>query len=542
MAIDEKVNITATADTNQALTALQAIDSSLQKIAAQGAQTQAKVDTLFDKGVAGAQAFLGAVGIATTGLGLARAAFAQFNHEWDNALARQKAAADMQIGFADAQRRMANVLSRDTSLSQATQRVVGIASSTGTAPAQVALSMEQALSGKGPNLSDQSAFAAVETAAKYRPGSSAQEIGSIAQAILSMQKGDSSVTAPEGMAFIRSALRAARNTDIQSFATYNLPAIVQAKAFGDGSDTYQDLGAMAIGIGQRADDPTGRRTATNFINFLKQIKINTAPHLGANASVKSQFDFLFNTEEGNRIRSKMLGPMAGGKSLDDLGDEGQMQLAEALVGSEAKMGLKSEAKTFIPLTELLQGGNNITTQLIAGARRDVFDVHDPRALAQFAASEAEINRSPFQQAAITNRALAGGESALGLSNPRAYDREALKRVMQAAGVSDAKQKVILAGTDWNVLSGKGQADTLQAEIAAVQSSFEVPARRDPYGTDSRWYMRRQGPEYNLTDEQKRTNELLQTVIDKLSNQKIQLDLGDGPTERGQVQAAQRAGQ
>lgn len=539
MAIDEKVNITATADTNQALTALQQIDASLQKIAAQGAATQAKVDSIFDRGVAGGQAFLGVLGVATTGLGLASAAFAQFNREWDNAIARQKAAADMQIGFADAQRRMANTFGGGTSIAAGTQQALGIATRTGTQPAQIALAMEQALSGKGPNLSDQAAFSAVETAAKYRPGSNAQEIGSIAQAILSMQKGDSSVSAPESMAFIRTALRAARNTDISSFSTYALPAIVQAKAFGDGSDSYQDLASMLIGVGQRADDPTSRRTATNFINFLKQIKLNTAQHLGPNASVKSQFDFLFNTEQGNKIRSKMLGPMAGGGSLDGLGDDGQMQLAESLVGAEAKMGLKSEAKTFIPLTELLQGGDNITTRLISGARRDVKDVHDPAALAEFAAAESNLNRSPYQQSAITERAFAGTESAINLDNYKAVDRERIKTFMRSAGMSDVMQRIVATGLDARVAMAKDRGEVIDAEITAVES-----AKLHPSGTFIGTPMGGGGSiiSKELTEEQKHTNELLQVLIDKLTNQKIQLDLGDGPTERGQIQAAQRAGQ
>lgn len=532
MSTTENVDIRATADTNAALSALQSINANLERLVTTGQKTQQSMDGMFEKGVLGATTMIASVAGVTTAMqamSLAtRAAIATYD-DWQQ---RQKKAADTQVTFADAQRRFGNVLGAGTTLDAATRRVQSIAQRTGTKAETVGLALEQALSAKGPALDDESAFAAVSEAAEYRPGSSVQEIGSISQALLSMKKADPRLNTRQSMAYIRSALRAARNTDIESFATYNLPAIAQAKGFGDGSDSFAELGSFFIGIGQTADDPSGRRTATGGINFLKQIKLATSDALGNNASVKSQFDYLFNTEAGTDIRKNLLGPLFGSDEGIEQGSDFASDLARKLIGRD--VDLKSEAKLFIPLVQFLRGGKNTTWDNIRAAQRDVRNEFDPRAVADFNAAERAIRQHPLQRAAQTRRALANARQGLELDNdnPVAGLKQDYLDTLQAAGVRWDVRATEGWDLDWNSGDDRSTLETMRSQTL---------------GRTNRWRSS-QGAEFtpNAPGIESQFELLIQKIDEQLElmrkPQEVKLDIGGGPADRGQMGAAERAGQ
>lgn len=540
MAIDEKVNITATADTNQALTALQQIDASLQKIAAQGAQTQAKVDTIFDKGAAGAMAMAGAVGIATTAAGALSMIVSQLGREWDNVNQKQKAATDAQLSYADASRRMANQL-HDFSFDQANARVMQISKATGVPAPRMALAMEGILGSMGAGQSDELAFRAGEAAAKFRPGalSSADEAGAYGQGIVEIRKNFKDYTTEQAAAAMSHMMRLDRSETAFAFTRNVLPGILARKT--SDSDTLESLATLPIVLGQISGDRTGKTARSASVGMDKQLDEAVIAKTGQRMNKADRDRYLLTTPGGEEIRRNLLGPYFSGgydgETADELSPQFQA-LAERLTGS--KVRFHGEAKQYAGMIQLLDNDpNNNAKRVWAATQRDMGQLGSPQLIADFNARESAINRSPYQQAAISTRAIQGVTEQAALGNQTAgVNREELQKLLQQAGVSGIAQTAILARYDKQRYQGSSQADAIEAEINAVQSGI---ARFGP-NTFAGGMPGDRVTGAAISDDQKRTNALLEEVIRTLRSQKIQVDLGDGPTERGQVQAAQRAGQ
>lgn len=532
MGLSDDVKITATADTNQALTAIQGIDASLQRLSTATEKTNRTTEGMFTQATAGAKAFAAELGIVATAAGVVQMASAAALRTMEEIRARQKAAAMEQVGFAGAHRQFAQVLSGQ-SLQSGTERVLGIAAQTGVQPVAATLAAEGALGALG-GLTNAHAFAAVEEAAKYRPGpsTSAGELGSIAQAIMSLQKQDRSISAPGGMAFIKSTLAASRVNDLEAFGTNLLPMITNARSFGSDKDSLRYLASMAVGIGDAADDPTGRKTGTGFTGFLKQIKAATASDLGPTASVEEQMKFLHGTEKGTSIRKKLLGPMfgAGADTMGKLGGSELEQLADRLAGVDSKILLHGENRTWMPLIQLLQNGDNRTKAAMASAFGTVTDVHDPGAVAAMRASESALSGSHYQQAATTQRALKGFSSSVKLGSDQSiiglgeYDD-----ALRDAGVSWP----VRVGMDWDMqANGGNNPETLEF----MQRQLQRTKRGETYlfgGT----------PSDAVAGKLDLLIEKIQVQIDLMRQpQKVQVDIGDGATSPSQPLAPNRAGQ
>ena len=110
MLSNEQVKITATGDTNQAQAALNQLVSAMDRIAASGDKTQAKLDKAFDGGTASAFKF-GQVllGVQSTVAGVSKVV-AQLNAEMENFHQRNAARGQAQTSVGDAYREFAGTI------------------------------------------------------------------------------------------------------------------------------------------------------------------------------------------------------------------------------------------------------------------------------------------------------------------------------------------------------------------------------------------------------------------------------------------------
>lgn len=542
--ISEEVKIKASSEMNPALAALQQLNSNLERVL-DTAKRVGQQDT-FGKGLAQAGAFAGAILGVNSLLAVASTTMARFRAEYDNFLQRGEKAANAQVTFADAQRRFANILG-DSSLQNASQRAIGIAGKTGIPPAQIGLAFVGALSGKGLTQKDEDAFSAVEEAAKFMPGprSTAEDIGPLAQGIVTMRKRMPGLTSEQAMGFLRGAERASRSVEPTAFVTNVLPQIMQQ--YGGESDSLRRITAVATGIGQAAEDPTGRRTGTNFQNVLKQLRVNAKTFGGVptGAPFVELEKFLFESDKGEKIRRKLLGPLYGTGELKD-DDDIVSQMREAFTGT--KVPLVGEAKTFMAFRDYLSGGSNYTRSAIEAAYGELSEPKSQAGIDALRAGRAEIEASPFQTAANAERSFAGTLDQLWLSNTvtgtQGSIRKKIPETLQASGASALVTDIFTKIFDAESAGAGTPSDVLRAGQRALGRGMA----RD-YETISGG-MGGQGVTVSraLTTGEQEVNSLLQKLSDQLGEQinlmkkntPVQINLQDGGAPP--VSAARGAGQ
>ena len=419
MAVQEKVDIVMSADTYAGKKLLEDMAAAFTKLEASGSKAGEKINQGFLTATFGAQRLLTLTRDASF---VASSAMQLLTKNMDDFIARADRAARAQTGFADAHRKMANALGAGDA-ERVTNQLLSINRQTGVKMQTLGLAAEASLSARGPNLGADTAISVVREAAKYARGENTteEELRALSMGAMTLIKDDPTLDPERAMAWAATAMGPARAASRESFATYTLPNLTQARAFGQGKDSIKWLASRQFAFGQSADDPQDRRNSTNFITTLKQMAVEAAKSGGlpANSSMGDVESFLFNTPEGLKIRQEWFGPLLGADAnkLGALTPENEA-LAKRLMGSD--VNFKGEARLFPTMLQYFQGpeSNNKTWQLIRGMEREIPDTHDPNLVTEYRRRQATINQSPFQSTAVLDQELGAISSRPLLGNTR----------------------------------------------------------------------------------------------------------------------------
>lgn len=279
---------------------------------------------------------------ATTllGVGTAVGALITFTqvlrNEIDQILRRQNLSGTSQVRFGDAFRRAVFALGNDPHYSPAQLRADLLADRSGVDPALLALESEAALSARG-QLRPERAQQTVAVAARLRPDLDTESRRSLVSGALALQKGFN-VSPNEAVAGVIQSLSAARTEQLDVFSKNMISAIAQSTAFGGDQDSFRELASLFIGVGQRSEDPTGRRTATNTIKFIEQIVSLSKQRgiVGPDANVTNTLRTLLSGAPGSeaeKLRQELVGVFD--KQLGEIPREFE-ELKKAILLGEAR--------------------------------------------------------------------------------------------------------------------------------------------------------------------------------------------------------------
>ncbi len=534
MGIQDNVEIKMSADAGAAQTALDRIADGLDKIASKGAKAGGSVDGMFGNIMGGVDSLTGKL----TGLLSAGALLSKIQQEfvanYERVIAMEKRSTDSQIEWATAERMIGRSLDPDEmKLSVASQRIRDFAAGHGGGAAGMGLAVVGALSGKG-DLSADTAISAVEYAKTVRPDMDSSGLNVMAQGILSIQKSIPGTSTKQAGAVFQNTFLAARAVNMEALAENIIPAIAQGRAVMGDTDKFEDIASLVLGTGQRADDPTGRKTGTNTIKFLEQLKIHA---MGAGMSQDANFvdmkKFLSGTDKGMAVVKDLLGPFAKG------GDASP----EFLEDMKDKMGLHAEAKFLVGDVEFLQsllGVKTRTGDLIDNARKQVGGINDA-GVAAAQRRQDQIDDSPFsavvklkegEAGSLENFALNGGNATAIAGKVRDIIEKAqtntnLGGILDWTGLGAAEKWMQRGRFDADI---DGVSDPGTIVEAGRQRLQATQRSMDRTGTNSK-------AQYEMLQNQ---IELLQDIRDKLSNQKMTIT-GGGETVPARVEAS-KAGQ
>ena len=291
--------------------------------------------------------------LAFIGIGSAMQALSTFarllRKELEAVRVLQSKSGEQQITVANAQRRAAFALGTkgvDSDIDITELGDMLKASRSGVRLESLYLESEAALSSRGSLLSSQ-ASQTVVAAAELRPDLDMESRLSLVTASLALQKAFGA-SVEGSMAQVQQALLAARTEDIGAFARNLVPSIAQSRSLGADKDSFRFLSSLFIGVGQRAEDPSGRRTATNVVNAITQVQ-TLAKQRGVvdiGASVEETISTLRAGESGSdaeKLRQELVGVFE--QSIGDIPRE---------FDELGKVLLRSEAKTQTALLEIFQ--------------------------------------------------------------------------------------------------------------------------------------------------------------------------------------------
>lgn len=294
-----------------------------------------------ESGMAGVVRTTGRAAAAFIGVGSAVGALITFTQilrrEIDEIRRRQSTAGSAQVSFGNAFVRARAALGQGGDLTPAELRRGLLSDTSGVGPTQLAIESETALSAGGAGFSKKRAFETVKVAARLRPDLDPDSRRSLVGGAIALQKGFGA-TPEEAIAGVLQALASARTEELGTFAKNLAGAIASSTAFGNDKDSFKGLASIFIGIGQRSEDPTGRRTATNTIIFMKQlmelmIQRGVVP---AGSGFRESLDVLLSGKEGSeaeKLRQELVGVFD--KQINELPREFE-QIGKAILLGEAR--------------------------------------------------------------------------------------------------------------------------------------------------------------------------------------------------------------
>lgn len=290
----------------------------------------------------------------------------------------RKQAADQQISAGNASRRAIYALGKgaDVTPEELTERVQKGAA--GTDPAAAYLEAEAALSARG-SMKASRALDTLEMIHRYRPDLPSEDRRHFVSAALELQKVYGS-SAEEAVASTMEMIASARTTEAGKMARNLVQGITQSRAFGGDQDSFRYMAALQLGIGQRAGDPEGRVSRTGLLTFLRQLKTETSPVLGNDATVQQQLEWITSADkQATQIRQQLLGPLS--EKADEKAKDPQ---------------LRSEAQTFVAISELLKPDSKVWTEINSALER--ISGLNSQAVENMRQMDARIRAMPSQQA------------------------------------------------------------------------------------------------------------------------------------------------
>ena len=388
-----------TASDAKALNAILAVTQRIKGLGGAADDVGKKSDDAGKKGASGFDQFQKKVGNTLLTLGSAvgifrtmKAGIAEIGREWDLTADKHRRYANQQISVAAAQRGAALALGTgsDVNLMDMTKRVE--AGAAGLPLAEVYGQAESALSARG-SLSAGTALDIVASVNRYAPHLDADGRKSLGEGATELLKVWGDKSPDQAVAAIFESAGAARTTNLGDFGRNIATAVTQAAAFGGNKDDYQYLASLVTGIGQRAGDPTGRKTKTGTLGFLKQVKEATSGALGDGASVREQLEWL-HSEAGKSAREQLVG-----------------SLSIAATDAQKSGDLTGEASTYVATREVLQKGSQ-TWKEIDSAATKISGMNDV-AVTNINKLDREMRAMPSQSVAGVSRIMEGGLQQLG---------------------------------------------------------------------------------------------------------------------------------
>lgn len=441
-------------------------DSLNQKSQKSGKAAQGQLAGITRQANSAAAAFFG-VGGAIASLGTLAATL---RSELEMIRQLQRGSGESQLSIANAQRRAAFALGTkgvdsDMSIQEVTDILRG--SKSGVPIEQLLLEFEKASSSRG-SLSARAAAETVAMAARMRPDLDTESRGSMVTAALALQKAYGASPA-ETLAGVQQSLLAARTEDIGAFSRNLIPNISQARSFGGDKDSYEFLASLFLGVGQRSEDPSGRRTATNTLKFIEQIMTlaKTKGIVGQDATVEETLKTLTSGEAGSdaeKLRQELVGVF--NKNLDEIPAEfAELKQAE----------LNSEAKTRVALLEVLDRSRTSKTwDEINAAQQKVAGLNDTAVKLMNDQLEV-LKRLPEQQAAESSRALEQSLQRLRMGDPAGVtglSNEQVTELLRRSGQSVVTSTIGEWGRSIGAASGASQEAQIRRQISQLEGQLE----------------------------------------------------------------------
>jgi len=410
----ENVDLKATADMAAVLTALQQIGIGLDRIAQSNkkiGESAGNLDNAVNRAVEFGQRILG-IG---TAYAIASKAQQAFFAELEAYHERTRKAGEFHVAEADLQNQYLQLATErgKVTANQARQRAKDIASRTIQAPDTVHKTLLSTIGSMSDSDDPMAPWNAAEAALEHKSvrGGTDETTGALANAIGQVMRVWPERSAREVLAAIVKAEKAASMEKPDDFYHYMIPAIAQARAFGNGKDEFADLASMFISVGARSGDFTGATTQTWGGTFLKQLKIETTKAGLKDASVMEQLRFLREDPKGQTIAKSLLGPFYAQQSeviekKVAAAPQSFEWLAKRLGGAD--IDLKSgRNKNFIASVELLQpeGVKNTTRESERKYRGQIPAMGDPQAVRDYEDAQRQIRSIPSQQTARSSASL-----------------------------------------------------------------------------------------------------------------------------------------
>ena len=321
------------------------VEQALAKVGGASGKAQAKTSKMFGSVLRNAAS----MATAMVGVGSAMQVVSTISQllrkELANLKAVQDSFADQQITVAVAEARAFNALTPGGDLSVGDLSSLVRKKASGAPLPNIFLAIEGALAARGA-LSEKEAVEAVLAVPRLRPdiATDTDQLKAFAIGTLQLRKSFKGTTADQAVSGVQQLFRGARAEELPQLSRAIIGGISQARAFGNDKDSFRFLSGLILGVGQRAEDPTGRRTVTGTIGFLSQIKQATGQDLGPKARIEEQLAFpLSGKGRGEEIRKRLVGDVFAGKTKEELQKQREVASPE----------LSFQARTKIAFIEVL---------------------------------------------------------------------------------------------------------------------------------------------------------------------------------------------
>lgn len=372
-------------------------------------------------------------------------------------------AASSQVGIESARRRAMSVagdLNKDD-LSRSL-----IEGANGVAAQDMFLAFEAATSAAGAGVSRAATRDAVLESAVLRPDLELGARTSLITGALQLQKafgGD----IPTAMAAVQQSFGTSRSENLGAFSKSVVPTVSDLAAQGGGKDSFKDLMGLAVGFGQRTNDPTGDRTRTALASIAKQARETaiTKGLVGKDASVLQSIEAIRNNPKAQAELLGVFAQQTTGKS------------AAQLKRDSKKGTLTAEAANFQAAVELFQGGDNATTRAIKGATESNLGM-TPQALADIQKQQQEVSKSSLNLAARMDRQLQQVTAETDLLNPgraaRAKAREFVEKSREVVLPGDFESEM---GAGFVAKKIRDTVDAFRGDEGYIASQKQLLERR-----------------------------------------------------------------
>lgn len=514
-----------------ALASLQQIAAGIDKISQRGQETRQVTGNMFTRGIEQAGQFAwGLVGVQNVAQAL-QTTLRLVTAELDNINQRSRKAMETQVGAAGAEQAFLRALG-PASQQERTQRTVQIqdtARKTGVSMPDVYRLAETVISGAGAGFAHQKSMDVTRMVAEAYRFDRPETQKAVAQAMLSIMKGRPDVSAEQALAGVINLIPVSRQTEVGPLATYAIPAIMQLSSYFDpsgkpSSEDWKSIGGFVMGVGQAADDPSGRRTATGTANFAKQMVMQSRARpfgfTGRSFDEWQQWAGVAGytgTPEGLAFRKQTLGALWGADA--DQADAPDSPVAQLVTMFKQKYQLHTEAKVFPALLAYLRGEPQAPANLrIKEATEAMRLLEAPESLTVAREMQAGVEAGPAQRAARIQSRVRGGWQGMAFDDTAGGVRgalmEELPKLLQQAGgwAITTKARMTRFGAETAFADREGVLDSAEQLLKDVHPQGRWRGTRD----QARWDIDKDIP---VSGEQATIAAKLDEVIEALQSER-----------------------